>query len=120
MPTKRPLTRLRDIVENGESILNYTRGMDYNAYIANPLVRDASERCLSRLSEAAVKLGPLAEKLFPNQDWRGIRDFGNVLRHEYERILDNAVWVTITVRLPPLLIELRDFLIPYPEDQENL
>lgn len=111
---------MRDIVENGDAILRYTQGLDLKAYQENSLIRDPSERCLSRASEAAVKLGPLAEELFPKHNWRGIRDFGNILRHDYEGVLDDAVWATITMRLPPLLVELEAFLAQYPEDQENL
>ncbi|WP_226951188.1 HepT-like ribonuclease domain-containing protein [Rhizobium terrae] len=90
MPTKRPLTRFRDITENGEAILDYTRELDFEGYLKNRLVRDASERCLARISEAAVKLGPVAEDLFPRYGWRDIRNFGNILRHEYEGVLDDV------------------------------
>lgn len=120
MPTKRPLTRLRDIAENSEAILEYTRGMNFESFLRNRLVRDASERCLARISEAAVKLGPVAEDLLPQHSWRDIRNFGNILRHEYEDVLDDVTWAIITRHLPPLLLELETFLARYPEDQETL
>jgi predicted nucleotidyltransferase len=37
LPTKRPFTRLHDIVENGAAILEYTQGMDFRAYIEKPV-----------------------------------------------------------------------------------
>ncbi|TDK37656.1 DUF86 domain-containing protein [Rhizobium deserti] len=111
---------MRDIVENGQAILQYTRGMDFEAYLQSSITRDASERCLARLSEASIKLGPTAEELFPAHDWRNIRGVGNVLRHGYEDILDEVVWMIVTDRLPPLLVELNTFLGQYPDDQETL
>ncbi|MBW9089209.1 DUF86 domain-containing protein [Rhizobium wenxiniae] len=111
---------MRDIVENGQAILEYTSGMQFADYQRNRLVKDASERCLSRVSEAAVKLGPIAEELFPVQDWRGIRAFGNVLRHDYPDLLDRMIWTMIADRLPSLIVELEAFLAKYPEDQETL
>lgn len=110
----------RDIVENGKAILEYTRGMDFDAYNEHRLTKDASESCLSRISEAAVKLGAVAEELFPNHDWRGMRNIGNILRHDYPDVVDAAIWATINRSVPPLLVDLETFLAEYPEDQETL
>ncbi|AXV14595.1 hypothetical protein CYG48_02015 [Neorhizobium sp. SOG26] len=118
MPTKRPLLRLRDIVANGEAVTGYTAGMTFEDYPRHQLTKDASERCLSRISEAAVKRGSFAEEHFADHNWRGIRDLGNLLRHDYPDVLDAIVWKIITTDLPPLLVELKAFLAQYPEDQE--
>jgi uncharacterized protein with HEPN domain len=120
LPSKRPLTRLRDIVENGNAILAYTRGMNFEDFMGNRLVRVASERCLARVSEAAVKLGSVTEDLFPHHRWPDIRGFANMLRHDYADILDEITWAIITPHLPPLLVELETFLAQYPADQETL
>lgn len=120
MPTKRPLIRMRDIVENGQAILRYSHGMELGDYVHNNLVKDACERCFSRLSEAAVKLGPLAEELFPSHNWNGIRNFGNILRHDYPDVLDDVLWAAISQHLPRLLAELETFLAKYPDEQETL
>lgn len=120
MPSKRPLTRVRDIVENGVSILEYTKDLDLPRYTGDRLVRDATERCFARISEAAVKLGPLAEELFPDHDWLAIRHLGNVLRHDYRGVLDTVIWTIVSDRLPPLVVELETFLAQYPDEQETL
>lgn len=94
--------------------------MDFGTYVNNPLVRDATERCFERVSEAGVKLDSLAEELFPAHDWLAMRHLGNILRHDYDRVLDSVIWTIITDRLPPLLADLQTFLAQYPEDQETL
>lgn len=120
MPTKRPLSRLRDIEENAEAILDYVSGLDRDAFLNNRLVCDATERCLSRLSEAAVKLGSLAAEILPGHDWLGIRNLGNILRHDYDGVSKDVVWEIVRDRLPPLLADVSQFLSRYPEDQDDL
>lgn len=63
---------------------------------------DATQHCLLRISEAAVKLDALAEQLAPDQPWADIRSLGNRLRHEYDRIEPAIIWKIVTVDLPPL------------------
>jgi uncharacterized protein with HEPN domain len=78
------------------------------------------ERCFTRISKSAAKLGTVAEELFPNHDWLAVRHLGNVLRHDYSRVLDSLIWTILTDRLPPLFVELEAFLAQYTEDQETL
>ncbi|WP_269748262.1 HepT-like ribonuclease domain-containing protein [Ciceribacter selenitireducens] len=120
MPSKRPLSRLRDIRDNALSIREYVGAMDESAFLSNKLIRDASERCLSRISEAAVKLGPVAEELLPGEDWRALRNLGNVLRHDYNNISLVTIWELISNRLEPLLDQVDQILTRYPEDQDDL
>ena len=109
---------MRDIVENARSIVDYTHGLDLQTYGENKLVRDATERCFARISEAAVKIGPLAEELFPSHDWIAIRHLGNILRHDYHGSLNSSLWTIRTNNLQPLLTDLETFLSRYPVDQE--
>lgn len=120
LPSERPLVRLRDIVENIESIQDYTRDLDLSAFLESRITIDAVERCLSRISEAAVKIGPVAKEILPGHDWRGIRGIGNRLRHEYDIITDAANWAIVVKRLPELHDDIMAFLGRYPDDQEGL
>ena len=65
MPSSRPATRFLDILDNIRLIQGYLQGMDRAAFEADSRTRDAVERCLERLSEAATKLGSRAEELAP-------------------------------------------------------
>lgn len=69
---------------------------------ADPKTRDAVERCLERISEAAAKLGDEAGELVPGQPWPEIRALGNRLRHEYDRIRVDRLWAIIVEDLPSL------------------
>ena len=84
MPSNKPLGRFGDIIYNIDAIGRHIGGYDEPAFTADDKTVDAVERCLARLSEAAVKLGPLAEQLEPDIPWGNIRGYGNYLRHEYD------------------------------------
>jgi uncharacterized protein with HEPN domain len=77
-------------------------GHDEAALRASAEKRDAIERCLERISEAASKLGTMAEALMPDQHWQGIRALGNVLRHEYDNVDAERIWQIVVDDLPSL------------------
>lgn len=116
MPSERPKQRFEDIVENAESILAYTKGLDFDAFCRNRLIRDGTERCLERISEAAHKLGPTAELHLPHHPWRQIRDLGNILRHAYDNVDADIVWAIVTERLPSLIADARAVASRLPDD----
>jgi len=53
-----PLQRLEDILENIARIERYVVGLDDEAFLIDEKTMDAVERCLHRISEAAIRLGP--------------------------------------------------------------
>jgi uncharacterized protein with HEPN domain len=110
VPSNKPRQRLTDIVYNIDAILRYTQDLDEAAFLANALVIDAVERCLSRISEAAVKMGAKADELVPGQPWRNIRGLGNRLRHEYDIISPRDLWAIVRESLPVLRRACQDAL----------
>jgi uncharacterized protein with HEPN domain len=115
LPSNKPGRRVRDIIENAEAIPGYTAGMNFAAFQANRQAYDATERCLLRISEAAVKLGDLAPMLMPNQPWDRIRAIGNYLRHQYDDMDQQQVWEIVQVHLRPLCADCKEALNRLPE-----
>lgn len=102
MPSNRPAVRLLDILDNIRLVQSYTQGMDRIAFEADRRTRDAVERCLERISEAATKLGAQAEQLAPGPPWSAVRAFGNVLRHAYDQVDPARIWEIVTQDLSDL------------------
>ena len=102
MPSKDPVVRFEDILENVARIEQYTSGMDAAAFASDIKTSDAVERCLARISEAAVKLGDEAESLCPDVSWRDIRGLGNRLRHEYTAVDTQRIWLMAEKDVQPL------------------
>ncbi len=86
------------------------QGTDRAAFDADSRARDAVERCLERLSEAAAKLGTQAEQLAPGPPWQAVRSFGNVLRHAYDQVDPGRIWEIATQDLPPMIAAVEDAL----------
>jgi uncharacterized protein with HEPN domain len=86
VPSKDPIQRFADILEHIILIEEFTRGMDLKAYQEDLKARNATERCMERISEAAKKPGEVAEQLCPTVPWPSVRALGNFLRHEYDRV----------------------------------
>ena len=82
MPSRHdPAASLADILESVERIEGYLAGLDREAFRfrGDALRRDAVERCLERICEAAFRLGEKAAELASSQPWGDIRGMGNRL-----------------------------------------
>jgi uncharacterized protein with HEPN domain len=101
-----PADCLADILENIARIESYVEGMDRAAFAQDGRTRDAVERCLERICEAAHRLGNRAETMMPDQPWHDIRGMGNRLRHAYDRINLDILWLTVRERLPSLKVDV--------------
>jgi uncharacterized protein with HEPN domain len=112
VPSKHdPAASLADILENLERIQGYVAGLDREKFGGDTLRRDAVERCLERICEAAFRLGEQAAELAPNQPWGDIRGLGNRLRHAYDRIDLDILWNTVRDRLPSLKADAEQALM---------
>jgi uncharacterized protein with HEPN domain len=100
--SNRPEIRFLDILENIRRIRAYVQGMDQEAFDVDLRTRDAVERCLERVSEAATKLGEQADELAPGLPWKAVRAFGNVLRHAYDQVSSARIWEIVITDLPSM------------------
>ena len=90
MPSEAPDQRLHDIIDNIDRIRGHLAGTE-DAAALDEKTRDAVERCLERISEAAKKLGTSIEQHQPQVPWRSIRGLGNVVRHAYDAVDDLTI-----------------------------
>ena len=102
MPSSDPRARLVDILENADTIRGYVAGGGFERFASDRKTRDAVERCLERICEAARALGNIMDERYPDVRWLDLRRFGSVLRHDYRAIDPRLVWDAITTYLPRL------------------
>ena len=96
------LNSLRHILQSCDQISEYLDGIGLEEYLSTPMRKDAVERQLQILTEAAYRLGDEAPVLCPTVDWRSIRGLGNFLRHEYDKVTPQIIWKKLHEDLPPL------------------
>ncbi len=103
MPSDNPALRFQDILDNIARIEGHVAGLNSASdFTRDTLRQDAVERCLSRISEAVVKLGEQASVYAPEIPWHDIRGIGNILRHAYDGVDPDILWNTVRHELPTL------------------
>lgn len=102
MPSNQPAIRLADIIENAERIREYTSGLKYEEFLQDRKTMDAVERCFERIAEASRKLGNRFDDTYPELELRSLRGFGSVLRHDYDGVAPDLLWLFKERELPGL------------------
>ena len=93
------------IVEIIDRITEYLGSPPTAERLEERVVRDAVERCLERVSEAVARLhraGVPLDNLAPEVPWVDIRNFGNIVRHDYDGVDPDVIRDTVTADLPAL------------------
>lgn len=99
----RDARRLRDIVDNIDAIEGYVERLDFTTFAKDRLRIDAVERCLQRITEAAIRVGPdRLHEIAPAVPLNEVRGLGNMLRHEYDKLDLRTIWSTVRDDLPGL------------------
>lgn len=109
-----PRAHIQDCLNMCEEIRVFTKGITYQQFIVDILVRRACERCFSILGEALNRLRKdrpdYAQRI---ESFHDIIGFRNRIVHGYDTIDYGVVWTAITEGIPrfqevirPLLLEL--------------
>lgn len=78
MPSRTPLQRLRDIVDNIEAITTFTAGMSFEEFRADRKTVYAVVRGLEIVSEASRRLPREVLDRHPEMDWAAVAAAGNI------------------------------------------
>ena len=98
------------------AVEEFVSGHAYHEYLSNRMMRGAVERHIEIIGEAARRISAATKEAHPEIPWRAIIGQRNVLAHEYDEILHEAVWAIATRRLPELRAALRKII---PDVMEN-
>jgi len=92
-----------DMIEFVEKVLEYTEGMDRNAFIESGLVYDATVRNIELIGEAATHIPIEVRKENEQIPWRQMIATRNILIHAYLGIDNDILWSIISTDIPDLL-----------------
>jgi uncharacterized protein with HEPN domain len=102
--TRRRLTRpaLEAILESIAGIEGALRNQIFDDYRSNWIMKHAVEHGIEIIAEAAKRLPPGLLALHAEVPWKSVIGIGNVLRHDYDEIVDRIIYDAATKGLPIL------------------
>ena len=101
---------LTDIKESIENILHFTSGLSLEMYLADIKTAHAVQHNFMIIGEAVARIPDDFKMQHEHINWRQIKDFRNVIVHDYFGIDSTIVWDIIHESLPELLRNLTQLL----------
>ncbi|MDP1653230.1 MAG: DUF86 domain-containing protein [Rhodocyclaceae bacterium] len=101
---------LTDIIESGRAIQSYVQGVEFEGFTNDRMRYAAVIREFEIVGEAVGKLPESIKARYPDVPWREIKDFRNILIHEYFGVDLRIVWHAIHQDLPLLLTATTNIL----------
>ena len=95
MSKRDELLFLHDIQDSVNAILEFTDGLDIEKFVNNRLVYSATIREFEIIGEATIHLSEATLLKYDKILWRDLKDFRNLLIHEYFGVDYQIVYNTI-------------------------
>ena len=108
---------LADILTCFQETQEFTRGLDFDAFVKDRKTINAVVRSLEVMGEAAKRIPAEIREKYPEIPWKRMTGMRDKLIHEYSGVDLELIWGVITEELPPLK-PLFDHLNRYLKKQE--
>lgn len=99
-----------DILDSGNAILEYIGYMSFEEFCKDRKTYSAVIREFEIIGEAVVKIPEEIKQKYNKIEWQDIKEFRNILIHEYFGVDLEIVWNAIQDDLPYLLDAVNEIL----------
>ena len=89
-----------DVLDSGAAILEFVKGLTFEEFCSDRKTYSAVIREFETIGEAVGKLPEELKGSRSNVEWQDIKDFRNLLSHEYFGVDLEIVWKIIEDDLP--------------------
>ena len=103
-----------DILDSGTAIMEFVNGFSFQEFGDDRKTYSAVIREFEIIGEAVGNLSDRLKQRHPDIEWQDIKDFRNLLIHEYFGVDLEIVWKIIQDDLPSLLSAIREI-----DDEKN-
>ena len=110
MSERNPRLYCDDILDSGNAILDFVQGMTFDEFREDRKTYSAVIREFEIIGEAVGKLPESYKKKRSDVQWQDIKDFRNLLIHEYFGIDLEIVWKVIEDDLMGLLDAVKELV----------
>ena len=94
--------RLRHVLDAINEINQMLEGKTWEEFVADRIIRAATERFLEIISEASRRIPENIKARETEIPWQRVADLGNRLRHAYHDTNPDIIWSIATNDLAPL------------------
>ena len=101
-----------------EAVARYSAGKARGDLDRDEILRDAIERRLEIIGEAARGVSDSFQNAHPEIAWTKIMATRHILAHDYDAVNYDILWRFITVHVPELVCLLKPLIPPIPPDPE--
>jgi uncharacterized protein with HEPN domain len=108
---------LWDMLDAARAVSKFVSSRTYHDYQNDRMLRNAVERNVEIIGEAASKIAKEFRDGHPEVPWQQIISQRHVLAHEYGELEDELLWKVATIRVPELIIILEK-MTPSPPETE--
>ncbi len=108
MSERDPRLYCEDILESGSAIFDFVKGLSFEDFCDDRKTYSAVIREFEIIGEAVGKLPESYREKRPDVEWQDIKDFRNLLSHEYFGVDLEIVWKIIEDDLPALMDAVRE------------
>ena len=89
---------LSDILDSGAAIQEFVKSLSFEEFCNDRKTYSAVIREFEIIGEAVGKLTDELQREYPDVEWQDIKDFRNLLIHEYFGVDLEIVWKVINLR----------------------
>ncbi len=101
---------LKDIAEACKHIQEFTKGMDFEAFLKDEKTSSAVIRKIEIIGEAAKNIPESLRKKYSHIPWKQMAGMRDILIHSYFKIDYNLVWGTIETDIPSIISSVSQIL----------
>jgi len=113
-PDDKDMARLWDMLDAARAAMQFTCDMRFEDFLTNRMARNAVERNLEIIGEAARCLSQAFRDAHPELPWVAMIALRNVLAHEYGQIRHERIWAICSGQLAVLIRQLGDMGVTEP------
>jgi uncharacterized protein with HEPN domain len=110
MSERNTVLLLKDISEAIQNIFEFTKGLSFESYCTDIKTKHAVEHNFMIIGEAVARLPDDFKQIHKEINWRQVKDFRNVIVHDYFGIDNSIVWDIIQMSLSDLLSDISHIL----------
>ena len=109
-PDEQVKAYLWDIRDAARDVAKFVRGVKFEEFEKNKVLRYAVERQLRLIGDVADHIPPKYREKHPEIDWGKLMGLHHMIEHQYGETLNRRMWVTATEGLPEILEPLGELL----------